>query len=34
MAVDWHDCLSLTAEGDRSYLIASVCRLCGDGADE
>jgi len=34
MSVDWHDCLSLTAERDRSYVIASVCGLCGDSADE
>jgi hypothetical protein len=34
MSVDWDDCLSLTAEGDRSYLIASVCGRCGDSTDE
>jgi hypothetical protein len=34
MSIDWDHDLSLAAEGDRSYPIASICGLCSDGADQ
>jgi hypothetical protein len=34
MSIDWDHGLSLAAEGDRSYRIASICGLCSDRADQ